>query len=62
MKLTVIDTTEMITSKLGKSASARRRHLLRLILRPWQEPAATDADGPDDWQDDGVVGIRGWYY
>lgn len=62
MKITVIDTTQMISSKLVKSLSARRRHLLHVMLGPSEEPTATDTEGPDDWQDDGAVGIRGWYY
>lgn len=61
MKITIIETTEMIRSKLANNLSARRRQLLRLILRPSEEAPSTHT-GPDDWQDDGAVGIRGWYY
>ena len=62
MKITVIDTKGKISSKLVKSLSAHPRNLLGVILRPSEEPTGTHGDGPDDWQDEGAVGIRGCYY
>jgi hypothetical protein len=52
----------MIGSRPVKGVYALSRDLLRLMLPSLENPPVTETEAPDDWQDDGTVGIRGWYY
>ena len=62
MKIVAIGGTRLTGSKLVAKLGVHRRELLRLYPLPPGPTIADKTDGPDDWQDDGAVGIRGWYY
>ncbi len=62
MKIVAIGGTGVTGSKFVERLGAHRRHLLHLYPLPLGPTTADQTDAPDDWQDDGAVGMRGWYY
>ena len=62
MKIVVNGGTGVVGSKPFKSLRSLALHLPRLHPDPPRGQTPAETDGPDQWQDDGVVGMRGWYY
>jgi hypothetical protein len=62
MKIDAIRSTGLISSDLGENLHAERCRLLRLVLGRTRGLLAIETDRPEDWPDDSVVGMRGWFY